>query len=377
MGSIRRRGEKLYFAFVDIDGTERTRLARGCTRISEVKPLLAEAEMRVQRGEPGIPEPVKKEAPKLTVRALAEKFHAEAQRDVWNLADYRGGFWSDYSKNVDPYIGMCAAVEVRRTDVATWRDKMKAEGKSARAIIRGLGAASVMWNWALELGHLPDDAHNPTEGVTRPTYKPVKELYTPAEVAMLLSEAAKRAPDLHPLIACAYFTGCRKGELAALTWGDIDFESQSIIVTRQFNGRAARKNGEPVTVGLNPHLRDILGPLAGADTALVFPDPTTGKMRREHDAKRGCWGIRELADMAKVRRLKMPWHRFRNAHATALENAGATPSDIMRALGQSSIQMAMRYANASGSRARERVALIPAMGPVKADDSPKRHLRAV
>jgi hypothetical protein len=129
-----------------------------------------------------------------------------------------------------PYIGDRAAVDVRRTDVAQWREKMKADGKSARTVKRGLGAASVMWNWALELGHLPDDAHNPTEGVSRPSYKPDKGLYSTEEVVRLLTEAA-------------------------------DFQSHSINVHRSFK-RPARKNGKPVTVGLNPHLRDILGPLS-------------------------------------------------------------------------------------------------------------------
>ncbi len=254
---------------------------------------------------------------------------------------------------------------------------MKEEGKSARAIIRGLGAVSVMFNWALELGHLPDDAHNPTEGVRRPKYQPETELYSPAEVVALLEEAAKHAPDLLALIAAAYFTGCRKGELAALVWRDVDFEAHAITVTRQFNGRAARKNGKPIVVGMHPHLRDVLGPLAGDDDALVFPDPKTGKMRPESDSKRGCWGIRELAEMAKVRRLKMPWHRFRNAHATALDESGSTSSDIMRALGQSSIQMAMRYVNGSAKRAAERVAMLPALGPTRPESVPRRHLHAV
>ncbi len=65
----------------------------------------------MQRGETGIAPPTRKS---LTVRQLAEKFKAEAQRDVWNLDDYRGAFWSDYSQNADAYIGKRATVEVTR-----------------------------------------------------------------------------------------------------------------------------------------------------------------------------------------------------------------------------------------------------------------------
>jgi integrase len=120
-------------------------------------------------------------------------------------------------------------------------------------------------------------------------------------------------------------------------------------------------------VGLHPHLRDILGPLAGDDNALVFPD-TDGKMRRKYNSKRDrCWGIPKLAETAKVRALNQPWHSFGASHASALEDAGATPANIMRALGQSSIQVAMRYANASPRRARETVASLSAIGPTKGE----------
>jgi integrase len=387
MGNIITRklknGKTTYHArYVELDGRRvahklpiRSSLAPD-DAMAKATAMLEDAELRVAKGLPGFEESKKitpaPAAPKMTVRKLAEKYKAEAQPDVWNLAAYRRDFWSDYKCNVDPYLGDRAAVEVKRTDVATWRDKMKANGKSARTIKRGLGALSVAFNWALELGHLPDDAHNPVEGVSKPSYKPTRELYKPEEVAALLDKGTKKAPELARMVAFAYFTGCRVGEIAALSWGDIDFQSHSINVHRSFK-RDARKNGKPVVVGLHPHLRDILGPLAPIDdNALVFPDHD-GKMRRKYNSKSGCWGIRELAEMANVRRLNQPWHSFRASHATALEEMGATPSDIMRALGQSSIQVAMRYAEASPRRAAERVASLPVpANVVKLDDHRKK-----
>lgn len=136
--------------------------------------------------------------------------------------------------------------------------------------------------------------------MTWPSYKPEPELYNEAEVARLLTTAAQKAPDLFPLMAFAFFTGARKGEMAALTRGDVRFESSSIYLHRSF-GPSARKSGKPVVVGIHDQLRAILEPLAKDDPkALVFPDPRTGGMRPEHDAKHGCWGIREIAKAAKA-----------------------------------------------------------------------------
>src|SRR4029077_5066890 len=83
------------------------------------------------------------------------------------------------------------------------------------------------------------------------------EFYTPDEVARLLAEAAKQMPSLHPLVPFAFYTGCRKGEIAALQWRDVDFEGGRIIVQRSWKA-AARKKGKSVTVMIHPHLDAIL-----------------------------------------------------------------------------------------------------------------------
>ena len=61
VGSIARRGKKLYLRYIDSDGTERTRLARGATTIAEARPMLAEVERRIMQGKIGIVEPTPEE----------------------------------------------------------------------------------------------------------------------------------------------------------------------------------------------------------------------------------------------------------------------------------------------------------------------------
>jgi hypothetical protein len=94
---------------------------------------------------------------------------------------------------------------------------MKREGKSARAIIRGRAAASVLINWALEKEYLPDETHNPIGEVSRPSYKPGKEMYTDDEIARLFTESAIHAPELLPTGVFSNSQARPEGEAAIVT----------------------------------------------------------------------------------------------------------------------------------------------------------------
>jgi integrase len=377
---------RYYGRVVDLDGVRKHRLLKADT-MAAAKDELAEMRARVRKGLPAWEE---EEAPKpatkadaLTVRDLAERFcgkvpddadaetrkaaaAAACQADSKDPEKYLRAMWSAFDCHLIPYLGDKPAADVRRTDVARWRESMKADGRTNRQIVRGMVTASKLWNWALELGHLPDDAQNPISAVSKPGLNKSTEHYTDDEVARLLSTAAKEKPDLHPVIAAAYFTGARRGELAALRWGDVDFDAGKIYIRRSW-ASDSRKSGVAVTVGLHPHLRAILEALAAPDRApeaLVFPDPVTGEMRPEFDHEDRVWGLRRVAKEAKVRRLKMPWHALRHSHGTALAAAGANLGEIQAALGQSSLEMAKRYTEISADAVAKRVAALPALGPV-------------
>lgn len=199
--------------------------------------------------------------------------------------------------------------------------------------------------------------------VRKPQTTSSTEFYRPDEVARLLAKAAEVMPVLHPLVAFAFYSGCRKGEIAALQWRDVDFAGARIVVQRSWRA-AARKKGRSVTVMIHPHLDAILRAhherTGGAGEALVFPG-ADGRMLDKYD----LWGLDELIKIAEVRRFKMPWHSFRHAHATELATRGATLLEIRDALGQSTLQMAANYTNLAAEHVRKRIESLPTLGPVE------------
>ncbi len=82
-------------------------------------------------------------------------------------------------------------------------------------------------------------------------------LRTDSEIRRFLAAAEEEGQMVHALYATAMLTGAREGELAALTWGDVDFERRLITIQRSFEGptKANDVRYVPVLDELLPILR--------------------------------------------------------------------------------------------------------------------------
>jgi integrase len=348
-------GEPRFYARFTVRG-ERQFVRLKATSMDDARVEFAEGKKRVERGEPfhfvAAPAVV---GP--TVRQLAEQFKREAQPidvDPAYVDEYRRIFWSDYACNVDKYLGEKIAAEVKRSDVVKMISASISDGRSPRSILRGRSALSVLYSWALNNDLV--DGNNPTTGVECPQYIPKKEFYTTGEVAAML-----RAADgtlLGRLIAFHYFCGARPGEMAGLQWGDIDFAAQTVTIRRSRNKPYTKTKAIKV-LALHPVVRDMLGPLAGDDDALVFT--RNGQMLPKCDHKGACWGLRDLTEVQLGFAPKRhPWYSFRRTHATVLdEQLNASSDDLMRALGHRTRQQSLEYSQADGRNTRALVAKLP------------------
>src|SRR5690606_1773750 len=89
---------------------------------------------------------------------------------------------------------------------------------------------------AIEEGIL---AKNPAKGIKVKVPESKKLVFNKTEVMALLEEAKKQNHPYYNHWVLALLTGMRTGELYALQWTDIDFESGFISITKSWN----RKNG--------------------------------------------------------------------------------------------------------------------------------------
>ncbi len=362
---------RYYARYVEVDG-RRTSKATPAKTEEDAQKWLERAETRVAGGLPGIVRPKAPDRPRLTVKQLCEKFCGvvgdkktdfatgyEGSGDLADAERYRRQAWSVLNRHVLDELGALDAGDVRRVDVMRMRDKWNDAKKPNTIVSRALRQLSRVFNWAIELEHIEGD--NPVRGVKKPKCEGSTKFYTEAEMAKLLAWAADHDPTLHALIAFAFYTGCRKGEIAALRWSDIDGAAGRIIVQRSWK-RDARKSGKAVVVSIHPHLAAILEArqqrTKGKGEALVFTD-AAGAMLDKYE----LWGLDKAIAAKKLRRFRAPWHAFRHTHATQLAMGGAGLTAIRDALGQSTLHMAANYTHLAAEHIAAHVAKLPTLGP--------------
>lgn len=92
--------------------------------------------------------------------------------------------------------------------------------------------------------------------------KPNPAVLDPASLGKLFEAA--RGTRLHPFVVLAASSGCRRGELLALTWRDVDFQKGVITISKSLEQTRAglrvksTKSGEPRFVGLEDFELDVL-----------------------------------------------------------------------------------------------------------------------
>jgi integrase len=137
------------------------------------------------------------------------------------------------------------------------------------------------------------------------------------------------------VVVLALATGARKMELLSLTWNDVDFRRQVIILHDT-------KNGERRVLPITGHAYEVLVHCARVrrtDTHYVFPSQNGTK---PFDIRR-AW-------VASLQRAGIPdfrFHDLRHSAASYLAMNGASLAEISEILGHKTLAMVKRYAHLS------------------------------
>lgn len=174
-----------------------------------------------------------------------------------------------------------------------------------------------------------------------PRIKPLKvspqtfDFLSESETELLLNRSNGK---WHDMIFLAVKTGLRFGELIALKWQDIDFNSQTLTVRRNIvHGiEGSPKNNKTRTVPLTQSVIEMLSQM-DRDNPYVFHNDKGGPLHYTYCRKK----LHRFCNLAGLRIIN--WHILRHTFASHLATKGVSVFAIKELLGHSDIKMTMRY----------------------------------
>lgn len=262
--------------------------------------------------------------------------YINAKRDEWRSPER-----IKYSvMRLQPHFTGKSAEQIRRSDVAAYIGKRKADGVAASTINRELNSLSAAFIYVCR--NLEWNVQNPVEGMLLKKPEGRLRWLSRLEADALIEEAAKepKSPHLADFIRLALNTGCRKNELLKLSWDRVDLKANYIRLEGENT-----KNGKRRFVPMSQEARQAMLSRARfraehcPDSSWVFAHKNGERVQFMQN------GFQAACKRAGITNFRV--HDLRHTCASWLVNAGVPLPEVRDLLGHSSIEMTERYAHLS------------------------------
>ena len=304
--------------------------------------------------------PSKKRAERLLVRRVTEVYdEAVAELKKATFADFAEMWLQDYAKmsvkqstyisyetitrrHLLPNLGKLWLHQISGSDIQRLlARKIRLDGLSPKSVVNILIPLKEMLQHAIEWGYLRS---NPAAFVKRPHVE-IEEMdfLSPDEICLLLEHVNSR---YQAFFMAAVLTGMRRGELLALKWGDIDWNSSQISVRRSlYRGvfQTPKSTYSFRRIMLSPMLIQTLmyhrTVASSSELDLVFCDVNGRPLDPDNLVKRQ---FLTALDRAGIRRIR--FHDLRHTYASLLIAQGEDIKFVQAQLGHSSAKTTLdRY----------------------------------
>ena len=248
-------------------------------------------------------------------------------------------------RHICPRFGLVQVGRITTVDIGAWLATLHSTHLSPNTVAKAYRMLKGVMDGAVNAGLI---ARSPCTIKGAGTEREEEmQVATPEQVAAL---AAAVGPRWEAIVFAAAYSGLRWGELAGLRRRDINFEANTISVTRKLgevNGNLSfsspksaagrRTVGIPSFVARSLAMHIDLYALPG-DDGLVFPSADGALMRRSNFRRR-VW---EPAT-AEVGMTGFRFHDTRHTAATLAAASGASLKALMARIGHASARAALRY----------------------------------
>ncbi len=227
--------------------------------------------------------------------------------------------------------------EIRQLIKVTLSDRSPSHQKSMLKYIRGV------FTYAVEAGLMH---RNPVPRMQFRIGDKIKKVLNETQLGIFLEKAKVYEHDWYPIWVAAVYTGCRNGELHALTWDKVDLENRQILISSSWNKKDGlkdlTKSGEDRVIEIAKPLLAVLREMKLKNDLSVFVLPRIDEWddgRQAEILRMFLIGI----NLAPVR-----FHDLRASWATVLLAKGVEPVKVMTMGGWRDLKTMMIYVRKAG-----------------------------
>ncbi len=257
---------------------------------------------------------------------------------------------------IQPVIGNLRLLDIAPIHFERIKSNMKAGSKrkdwgglSARSIHYCLAICRQVFNYGRKQDHFHGD--NPVSKVKKPTADNRRMRFlTHNEAQRLLDEIKIHSVLTYRITLLSLHCGLRFGEIAGLTWQDLNFQDDTILIRNP-------KNGQTRVAFMTEAVKEMFLEMEpGKARDFVFQN--TGKnerMSQVPDTFMKAVKALKLNDSVDDSRLKVVFHTCRHSFASWLVTDGADLFTVRELMGHKSIAMTERYSHLSPNTLRKAV----------------------
>lgn len=243
-------------------------------------------------------------------------------------------------KNLLPVFGKRPLHLITTRDVEGYARERAGKVKGA-TVNRELALLRHLFNIAMDNGNTDQ---NPARAIKRYPESPWRHkfFFSEAEIKALINASA---PHLRSILALAFGTGLRKGDILGLRWDDVDLDRDIISIQMQ-------KTGESVEIPLIPMIRNLLQGMKPRASVSPFVFPRDSSGQRIGDIKTAFHAALRRSGLASK---GYRFHDIRRTFARMLYNQGVVLTKIQRLLGHKSVGTTERYLGVKFEETREAI----------------------
>jgi len=260
---------------------------------------------------------------------------AKVNKKTWKYNDY-----TVYIKHVKPYLGTRELASLKSIDFEKIKQVKLKEGYQPKTVVGILGSVRHLINYSIKNEFVKAYVNPISNGRVRmPIVDNAKMgfmTYAQARDFLIILKDRK-SPTLYNLTVLLLFTGARFSEIAALTWNDVNFDTNLIYFK-------SSKNGNSRHISMVDEVKQVLQTLDKKTNLII---PSTSGTNIDKMPKQWQTIVNELIPENTTidTKYRITPHSLRHTHASWMALEGADILQIKEQLGHKKLDMTLRYAH--------------------------------